>query len=441
MRAEAGRLANEILDLSRSRLLVSLRFMDMALSRHRRVPYDGTFGADGNRILFEPGFILKTYMASQEDMVRRYLHLILHCVFRHPFVGTGIEERLWDLACDIAVESSIRGLAEKDFCSDRDEAMEEAESVLQNDIRILTAEKIYLWLKNTDLPDTELNRLESLYRTDDHTPWYVWKSSPGAEDGEEDPERGNEEDDAGFWERVSRQVLMDLESFSRDKVPEAGNLIQNLRSVNRERYDYETFLRKFASLQEDMKVNDNEFDYIYYTYGLSRYGNMPLVEPLEYREVKKIREFVIAIDTSGSVQGELVQSFLQKTYNVLMQEDSYASRVNIHILQSDAAVQEDVHITNRDEFTDYLKTMSVRGLGGTDFRPVFRYIDRLIEEKALHNLKGMIYFTDGKGIFPEKKPPYSAAFVFIKDDYELPAVPPWAIRLVLQREDIAEGNG
>ena len=49
-----------------------------------------------------------------------------------------------------------------------------------------------------------------------------------------------------------------------------------------------------------MKLNPDEFDYNFYTYGFALYENMPLIEPLEYREVKRIREFVIAIDTSGS---------------------------------------------------------------------------------------------------------------------------------------------
>lgn len=66
-----------------------------------------------------------------------------------------------------------------------------------------------------------------------------------------------------------------------------------------------------------MRVNDDEFDYIFYTYGLKLYERMPLIEPLEYKEVKRIKEFVIAIDTSGSVSGELVQKFIQKTYNIL----------------------------------------------------------------------------------------------------------------------------
>ena len=82
-------------------------------------------------------------------------------------------------------------------------------------------------------------------------------------------------------------------------------------------YDYSEFLRKFAAINETVKVSDDEFDYIYYNYGLQHYHKMPLIEPLEYREDNRIRDFVIAIDTSGSVAGEEVQSFLQKTYGIL----------------------------------------------------------------------------------------------------------------------------
>lgn len=183
-------------------------------------------------------------------------------------------------------------------------------------------------------------------------------------------------------------------------------------------------------------MNEDEFDYIYYTYGLEHYDNMPLIEPLEYKEVKRIKEFVIAIDTSGSVVGEEVQMFLQKTFNILMQEDAYFARVNIHIIQCDAEIQEHIVITNRDDFKAYLKSMKIRGLGGTDFRLVFRYVDQLIREKTFRNLKGMIYFTDGYGTFPKHKPPFTTAFVFVEEGYEIPAVPPWAIKLVLQHEDI-----
>ena len=45
-------------------------------------------------------------------------------------------------------------------------------------------------------------------------------------------------------------------------------------------------------------------------------------------------------------------------------------------------------------------------------------------------------FTDGYGTFPARKPDYQAAFVFLDDEYRDPEVPPWAIKLVLQDDEI-----
>ena len=45
-------------------------------------------------------------------------------------------------------------------------------------------------------------------------------------------------------------------------------------------------------------------------------------------------------------------------------------------------------------------------------------------------------FTDGYGIYPAKMPPYETAFVFMKEDYQDIDVPPWAIRLILDEEDL-----
>lgn len=141
--------------------------------------------------------------------------------------------------------------------------------------------------------------------------------------------------------------------------------------MNRETYDYADFLRRYMSLGEVTQVNQDEFDYIYYTYGLSLYGNMPLVEPLEYKEVRRIKEFVIAIDTSGSVSGDLVQRFVTKTYNILRQQENFFTKINLHIIQCDAEVQEDRKITSQKDFDNYLDTMQLHGFGGTDFRRCF----------------------------------------------------------------------
>lgn len=95
-------------------------------------------------------------------------------------------------------------------------------------------------------------------------------------------------------------------------------------------------------------------------------------------------------------------------------------------------------ITSREEFDRYLQTMQIKGLGGTDFRPVFRRVDEMIREKEFVNLKGLIYFTDGYGVFPERMPAYKTAFVFVEEGYEIPEVPIWAVKLVLTREEMEE---
>jgi predicted metal-dependent peptidase len=200
--------------------------------------------------------------------------------------------------------------------------------------------------------------------------------------------------------------------------------MQNLGEVNRERYDYTAFLKKFAVMGEAMKINDDEFDYVFYTYGLKLYKKMPLIEPLEYKDVKRIREFAIVIDTSGSVSGELVQTFVNKTYNIIKNTESFFSKINLHIIQCDAEVQEAIKITSQEEFDDYLKNMKLKGFGGTDFRPAFSYVDELINKGEFTRLKGIIYLTDGWGVFPERKPNYDAAFVFIREDNFEPNVPP-----------------
>ena len=189
---------------------------------------------------------------------------------------------------------------------------------------------------------------------------------------------------------------------------------------------------------EHLKINPDEFDYIFYTYGLKRYGNLPLIEPLEYSEDRHVREFVIAIDTSGSVQGPLVQTFIQKTYNILKSTESFASRVNVLIIQCDKEVREHAKITSLQEFDGYLHSMKLKGFGGTDFRPVFRYVDELIQKKEFRRLGGLIYFTDGRGEFPRKKPPYKTAFVFLEHANNNTKVPPWCIQLTLQKEEIEQ---
>jgi len=464
-----NKLAEEVLRLSRNTLLVNLRFLDAALNELELRPVDEVnLATDGRFLAYNPTYVLKRYKQEREELTRSYLHMLFHGVFRHMYVHSLVDQDLWGLACDIAVEYVISGLGLKAATTQRERLQKQYYADMEKKAGKLTAEKLYRYFLDHPPQGRQLMEIRTAFYADDHRLWYMTEAEKAVLLGQkvavevtlesDDGDGTGDHSDGGSgstssggslagaaltvsaaearWTEISERMQMDMETFSKMQGDKAGCLMQNLREVNREKYDYTSFLKKFAVRGEVMRVNDDEFDYIFYTYGLQLYEKMPLIEPLEYKEVKRTREFVIAIDTSGSVSGELVQTFVQKTYNVLKSTESFFSRINLHIIQCDATIQEDAKITNQEEFDDYLKNMKIHGLGGTDFRPVFSYVDWLREKKEFQNLKGLIYFTDGFGTFPAQKPDYDTAFVFVDDGWNNYNVPTWAIKLVLQKEEI-----
>ena len=88
-----------------------------------------------------------------------------------------------------------------------------------------------------------------------------------------------------------------------------------------------------------------------------------------------------------------------------------------------------------------MKDFAIIGQGGTDFRPAFAYVDQMLGRGELFRLKGLLYFTDGEGIYPVKRPVYDTAFVFVKDQYTDISVPAWAMKVILEPEQILEDDG
>ena len=415
---------------ARDELYFSMRFLDVALSSfvYQMDSSVSPFGTDGAVMYFHPQQLGGLLKENRILVNRGYLHMVFHCIFRHMFKRTD-DERYWDLSCDIAAEHLIDGCDKRPVRWSRSLLRRETYRKLETGGRVMNAERIFRELKAWELTEKELSRLEEEFRTDDHRYW----ENRG-------PERKKEPELSRKWQEINEKMETDLETFSKEASEENGSFLGQLRVENRERQDYREFLRKFSVLREEMGTDPDTFDYGFYSYGLSLYGNMPLIEPLETREVRRIADFVIVIDTSMSCSGTLVRRFLEETYSVLKQNDSYFRRVNVHIIQCDEKVHSDVKITSEKELKKYMDQFELYGEGGTDFRPAFTYVDELLGRGEFDDLKGLIYFTDGYGIYPSRMPPYKTAFVFLEEDYRDADVPAWAIRLVL-REDELESAG
>ena len=424
-------VCREILLNARNELYLNLRFMDAALSSLNFVPDFTAEGAgtDGYHYTYQPDFLAGRFMSGRVLVNRLYFHSVLHCVFVHMDTRGKREEGLWNLACDIAVEYLIDSMDMKCLHRPQTPARRECYLRLKEKNGVMNAQSIYRCLQEEKLPEGRYLALMAEFYADNHSYWTDENDRPRMAS-----DRKNK------WDGMRETMETEMETFSKKASDEAGELSRQVRIENREQYDYREFLRKFSVMRETVQIDTDAFDYIYYDYGLRTYGNMPLIEPLETKEVKKIEEFAVVIVTSMSCSEELVRRFLEQTYTVLSEAESFFTKMNIHVIQCDEKIQSDHIISSAEELADYMEHMEILGGGGTDFRPAFQYVDSLIQKKAFTGLKGLIYFTDGYGMFPVKMPSYDTVFVFMRDDYSDADVPSWAMKLILGPEELDNGG-
>ncbi len=465
-------VGNQILETSKSRLYMSMRFLAMAFDglEYALNGETASMGTDGYYLYYSPAFLMTTYKENERWIVRTYLHIVLHCLFRHVAGREERDERLWNLSCDMAVEFIIDGLRNRHLRENVNGERRSVYAELKNKLKTANAESIYRLLEKEYKDSPKISLWEMEFLRDDHMFWKMYDNQPDMDNsssdgnGNGDSDGKNDDGDGGGegngnaefldnikkaeqelkkskqdfddkWKDISDKTQTDMDTFSKEAAEEAGMLMEYVRIENRPRYDYKTFLRRFAVNREVTKLDLDSYDYIYYTYGLKVYGNMPLIEALEYKDAKKVEDFVIVIDTSASCSGDLVKGFLAETYGILRESESFFRKINLHLIQCDSKVQEDKIITCKEEFEKYMNNFEIKGGGGTDFVPAFNYVNSLCEEKKIPELKGLIYFTDGMGKYPAKMPPYETAFVFLAESYDDSGVPPWAVEIVADSEE------
>lgn len=424
---------------ARNELYLSMRFLDVSLSRFFFLPETNItgMGTDGFGIYFYPDALIYLYKKDRIYINRAYLHIVFHCLFGHLTIPKTVDTALWDLAADIAVESIIDGLSVRAVRRYVSPYRKKVYQSLREKMKVLTVAGIYQVLEekeagreeDTWIGEADFEKLRGEFFVDDHQLW----------NQEIPPQKMMERQKE--WKEENEKLQTKMETFAKEASEDAEALAEQVRVENRTRYDYKKFLRKFSVLKEEIQVDPDTFDYIFYHYGMEMFGNVPLIEPQETKEVHKVEDFVIAVDTSMSCKEELIRKFLEQTYSVLSESESFFRKICVHIIQCDDKVQSDVVIHNQEEMERYMEQFEIHGFGGTDFRPMFGYVNELIAKKAFRRLRGLIYFTDGYGTFPAKKPLYETAFVFLKEDYSDVDVPAWAMKLILEPEQLRRTEG
>ncbi|MGM9948450.1 vWA domain-containing protein [Floccifex sp.] len=374
------------------------------------------FATDGIFLYYSMEQVLRLFSKNPLYLNRSFLHSILHCVFSHLWICSNRNIDLWNLACDICVEYTIDHMEKKSVKRILSWLRKNLYDKLENEAGV-SASQIYCFL--LDLEDSQIQSYVKEFICDDHRYWPKTKEeamSPSCQSVQRK------------WNQIASEASLSSLQQGNQESDVKGSFSWQIR-VQKSTRNYKEFLKKFMVIKEERKINEDEFDLSYYSYGLRLYENLPLIEPLETKEEKKIQEIVIVLDTSYSTNGLLLENFLKETF-AIFHSNVFFSKSCIHLIQCDNQIQKHEKIHNEKEMEEVLNHFKVHGGNGTDFRVVFSYIEQCQKEGTCKDIAGLLYFTDGLGIYPKNRPKYPCAFLFL-DDYDEKKVPVWAMRIKL----------
>ncbi len=345
---------------------------------------------DGSRLIFDPAFAEKL---SDQELQFVILHEVLHCVFRHCIRGKGLHSVLYNIACDIVVNSTILAMwGQESMMIAGEKAMHLAPDGKEG--REYNAEEIYQMLIHQ-------NHTNGIYQmqTDQNN---ANKSSQMQTN--QNPPASMQTDNEGF--EKSSFDRHDIWQGICDKAQLQDNWNRKIQSAFRQCGDSTGMPQQVRTIVQDIArrsglnwkqllhdfLQSDTYDYNFLPpdrrYAFSDFY-LPAYNMDE--EHQTADDIWICIDTSGSVTGEELTCTMAEILDA-MRQAGLKGRISFF----------DSNITEPEpfEFENDLKNLTAQGGGGTSFHIIFRYL----KEKLYPDLpRAILIFTDGYARFPEQK--------------------------------------
>ena len=423
--------ALKILNWSRKKLAEKLpEFLPaIYLLPEKEAPVPGGLWTDGGTLFYHPETVIQDYLVQKEAVAAQMLHIIVHGLLGHIPKRAGQDGALFDAAADLKACAFLNRLP----VEIRWQWPRRAEEKLYRWDE-LTLEVCYLTPSN-DKEAAAMVRAGQPFRSDCHDAWDPKKcAASGSGSG-------------GAWADAAYQIAESMAAKGKHDQwgSLAGDLCEEYRFQGESGVSYRDFLCSFVCRREQQEVDPDTISPIWYRLGLSLTGDTPLIEPEELREDAPALELAVALDTSGSCSGEVMEGFLQELLAIL--RDAGGPKVEMTLIQCDTEIQS-VQVIGREDSAEMLMGgYQVHGFGGTDFRPVFEYVTAQREGGDGRAFRGLLYLSDGCGNFPDEKPDYPVAFLFPRDeagwDYGWFEIPEWVTQVRITKDDrlVVEDGG
>lgn len=322
---------------------------------------------DGSRLIFDPAFAEKL---SDQELQFVILHEVLHCVFRHCIRGKGLHSVLYNIACDIVVNSTILAMwGQESMMIAGEKAMHLAPDGKEG--REYNAEEIYQML----IHQNHTNGISQMQTDnkgfekssfDRHDIWQGICDKAQLQDN---------------WNRKIQSAFRQC-GDSTGMPQQVRTIVQDI--ARRSGLNWKQLLHDFLQSDTyDYNFLPPDRRYAFSDFYLPAY-NMD-------EEHQTADDIWVCIDTSGSVTGEELTCTMAEILDA-MRQAGLKGRISFF----------DSNITEPEpfEFENDLKNLTAQGGGGTSFHIIFRYL----KEKLYPDLpRAILIFTDGYARFPEQK--------------------------------------
>lgn len=370
---------------SRIQLLMSYPFFGqlalyLKLVETRSIPTGAT---DGKKYYYNPDFVSQL---SEQELNFLTVHEVLHPALGHLWRGEGKDKLIFNHATDYVINGMIRE------CDTNETTFKMIKGGLYDKkFQGMSSEEVYDILINDDeYVKKAKQQAEQGIRVliDDHD---VWEQADGKGMGEDG--QGKSGDGKEDWQGRLVQASQVAEGKGKGSVP---SLIRRmLKNLTAPQKNWKQLLAEFV----EQEINDYGF-----TPPDRRFSWNDIILPDFSEPEDVIKNLVFAIDTSGSIGEKEFQIFISEIVGCIGQ---FSGKVKGHLIYCDA----EIHNEGVYDLEDVAKSMPVGG-GGTDFRPVFKWIRNNLDDDCA----GLIYLTDSYGTFPEQAPNYPTLWVLTTDE-------------------------
>lgn len=367
--------AVEKISKAKTKLVLSHPFFAIFVLRleFNENPLCPTMRTNGKEIIYNKKFV---EMLSVEEVMGVIVHEVMHIIALHhlPIRRGKREPQRWNYACDFAINPSV---VESGFKLPGPPF----QPLISDKYKGMNAEKIYNMLPK-DIPNSGGGG-EGEGKGDGMGGWRIG--------GVEQPKNA---DGTALSESQIKELEADIKTTIVEAVQIAkkqGNIPAGFERLIKDLLEPKV---NWKSVLQEFVTQNSRNDYSW-RFPNKRYIKNGLYLPI--LEKPELGELVIGIDTSGSLSEKELQEIASEIQAIM---NTY--EVKLHVIYCDSAVHPPV-----DEFEsgDSVE-LKMRGGGGTDYRPVFKYIEK-------HSLDPicLLYFTDGWCDSFPKAPEYKTLWI------------------------------